>query len=231
MTATKSKSVRRKTWLGWHFADETETLRFGDGRKIKVGTTHKVNCKPVLCESGLHASKTVFEALQYAPGNILFRVNLGGEIVHGGDKSVATERSYIARIDAEPILREFARKCTLKVIHLWNCPRIVKEYLEIGDETKRAAAWAPAWDAAWDAPRNAARAAARAAARDAAWDSARAAAGAAAWAAARDAAWDSARAAAGAAAWDAAWDAAWAEQSKMLEAMVMDAIKKQKAAS
>src|ERR1019366_595716 len=97
------------------------------------------------------------------------------------DKSVATERSYIARVDAEPILREFARKCALKVINLWDCPRIVKEYLETGNETKRAAAW------------DAARAAARAAAGDAARDAAGDAAGDAAWAAARDAAGDAAR--------------------------------------
>jgi len=190
----------RKAWLGWHFADASETLRYGDGRKIKVGVTHKVKCKPVLCESGLHASPTVFDAMQYAPGNILFRVKLSGKIIHGDDKSVATERSYIARIDVEPILREFARKCALQVIHLWNCPRIVQEYLETGDETKRAAA--------------------RAAARDAA----RAAAGDAAWAAARDAAGDAARAAAR----DAAWAAARAAQKILLNEMVVDAIKKQK---
>ncbi len=39
----KKKPAKRKTkWLGWHFADETETLRYGDRRKIKVGLTHKV---------------------------------------------------------------------------------------------------------------------------------------------------------------------------------------------
>src|ERR1035441_6698173 len=98
MTAKKVESDRRKTWLGWHFADETETLRFGDGRKIKVGTTHKVDCKPTLCEKGLHASKTVLEACAYAPSGLLFRVRLSGKIVHGDDKSCATSRTYIARI-------------------------------------------------------------------------------------------------------------------------------------
>ena len=151
------KSVRRK-WLGWHFADATECLRYGDGRKIKVGITHKVDCEPALCERGLHASKSVLEALQYAPGNILFRVSLSGTIIHGDDKSAATERTYIARIDAEPVLREFARKCALEVIHLWNCPRIVEDYLRSGDESLRDAAF---------------KAAARAAARAAAWDAAR----------------------------------------------------------
>ena len=217
---TTKKPPVKKEWLGWHFADATEKLGYDDGRKIKVGETHTVACIPVLCERGLHASKSVIEALQYAPGNILYRVRLSGNIVHGDDKSVATERTYLARIDAEPILREFARKCALSVIHLWDCPRIVKEYLETGDESKRAAAR----DAAWDAARAAARDAAWAAAWDAAWDAARDAARDAAWAAARDAAWAAARDAARDAAWDAAWDA----QKKMLDKMVLAAIEKQK---
>jgi hypothetical protein len=47
----KRKSIKkkaRKQWLGWHFANATETLNYGDGRKIKVGITHKVNCEPIL---------------------------------------------------------------------------------------------------------------------------------------------------------------------------------------
>ena len=44
----KKKISKRKAWLGWHFANETETLRFGDGRKIEVGTTHKVDCTPIM---------------------------------------------------------------------------------------------------------------------------------------------------------------------------------------
>jgi len=253
----KKKVATKKKWLGWYFSDATERLRYGDGRKIKVGITHKVKCEPIMCQQGLHASPSVLDALNYAPGNILFRVSLGGKKVHEEDKSVARERTYISRIDAKPILREFARKCALSVIHLWDCPRLVRDYLETGDETSRAAARAAAWDAAgdaagaaraaaWDAARaaraaanDAARAAAWAAARaasDAAWDAARAAARAAsdaaraaAWAAAR-AASDAARDAARAAAGDAAWDAgaaAWAAQKKLLDKMILTAIAKQ----
>ena len=50
------------------------------------------------------------------------------------------------------------------MIHLWDAPPVVREYLETGDETKRAAAWAAAGAAAWDA--------AGAAAWEAAWDAA-----------------------------------------------------------
>ena len=124
-----------------------------------------------MCARGFHASKCPFDALQYAPGNNLALVELGGEIIEGDDKAVAEKRKIIKRIDAEPILFQFAKDCALSVIHLWDAPEVVKDFLN-GDESKRDAARAAAWDAARDA------------ARDAAWD----AAWAAAWAAARDAA-------------------------------------------
>ena len=171
------KKAKAKSWLGWHFAEENECLWYGDGKKIIVGKSHSVDCEPVFCESGLHASKTVLEALQYASGPILYRVRLSGKIVHGDDQSCATKRSYIAKINADSLLREFGRKCALRVIDLWNCPRVVKDYLETSDETLRAVAGNAGW------------AVARAVAGDAAWVAATAAAGdaglAAAWVAAR----------------------------------------------
>jgi hypothetical protein len=151
----------------------------------------------------------LIDALSYAPGSILCRVELGGEIIESDDKVVATERTVIAMANVSVELRTFARWCALQVIDLWDAPEVVRQYLETGDETIRAAAG----DAAGDAV----RATARDAARDTAWDAARAAA----WAAAGDAAraavgatratraatW-AARAAAGDTAWDA-WDACW----------------------
>ena len=108
-------------------------------------------------------------------------------------------------------MRRFARLAALEVVHLWDAPLIVLEYLKTGDEEKRdaardaasaaardaafAAARDAVWDAAWDAWD--ARAAASAAARDVAWD--------AASAAARDAASAAARDVASAAARDAVW--------------------------
>ena len=32
----KKKQAKKPAWLGWHFADETETLRFGYGRHQKT---------------------------------------------------------------------------------------------------------------------------------------------------------------------------------------------------
>jgi hypothetical protein len=210
----------------WHFT--CGTLR--DGRPIPPVGEWLVQGGPLVpCESGLHASERLLDALAFAPGGTLHRVTLRGEITpHGSpaDKLVARERRIdwtLDAVDTERVLREFARWCARQVLHLWDAPDVVVRYLETGDESLRDAAgeaardaagdaaWAAAWAAAWDAR------AARAAAWDAAW-AARAAAWDAAWAA-RDAAGD----AAGDAAWAAAWDAAWAAQNTELTRLVMAA--------
>ena len=162
----------------WHFC--AHTLR--DGRPIPPDGEWLVHDGDVIpCKSGLHASIRLIDALEYAPGSTLCRVILRGDIQHhGNDKIVGRERQIVWRIDATAVLREFARKCALDVIHLWEAPDVVRKYLETGDESLRAAA----------------SAAARAAASAAAWAAAWAAASAAAWAAARDAARAAARAAA-----------------------------------
>ena len=137
---------------------------------------------PLPCECGYHASPDPFDALQYAPGSLCHQVKLGGVIVPHGrpvNKYAAQRRMIVASIDVTAIIGLFARRVALDVIHLWDAPPVVREFLETGDKSKRAAA------------------------RDAAW----AAAGAAVWAAARAAAGDAARAASGAAVWAAAWAA------------------------
>jgi hypothetical protein len=177
-----------RTVQAWHFVNGT--LR--DGRPIPAdGEVLRYTGPLVMCESGLHASREPFDALQYAPGATLCLVNCSGEIVEGDDKLICTERTIIARMDATDLLRYFARMQALSVIHLWDTePKdVLLDFLMTGDESLRAAAWAAAWDAARDAAWAAARDAAWAAARDAAWAAARDAA----WAAARDAAWASAR--------------------------------------
>jgi hypothetical protein len=191
--------------IAYHFV--ADTLR--DGSPIPAdGEWLEYSGQIAICQSGLHWSRDPFDALQYAPGNTLCLVEVEGIVSEQADKGVSSRRRIVKRIDAEPLMREFARWSALQVIELWDAPEIVRQYLTTGDESLRAAAWAAARDAAW--------AAAWAAARDAAW--------AAAWAAARDAAWAAARAAAWAAAWDAAWAAAraaaWAAARQRFNGMV-----------
>lgn len=205
--------------IGYHFTGD----KLRDGRAIPGVGEWLVHEGPIeMCQSGLHASEHPFDALKYAPGTRLHRVELTGSLVGGGDKWVGKKRRILASIDAEPVLREFACWCALQVVSLWNCPAVVKEFLETGDEKLRDDAWAAAWAAAGVAARDDAGVAA--------WVAAWAAAGDDAGVAARDAAWVAAGVAAGVAAWTAAWAAAraaaQAKQRKQFKQMVSAAFEK-----
>jgi hypothetical protein len=153
---------------------------------------------PILCEQGLHASLEPFQALRYAPGSNLHLVECGGMVIQCEDKLVCTERTIIVSMNAEPLLRYFARMQALSVVHMWDAPDVVLDFL-MGD------------DAAWSA--------AESAARSAAWSAARSAAGSATWSAAESAAWSAAESAAESAAGSAAGSAA----EQMFNELVYDA--------
>ena len=150
------KDKQMKT--AYHFVGET--LR--DGRPVPAdGEWLEHDGKIIMCEAGLHASLHPFDALKYAPANILCLVEIEGDIQEQTDKVVCRRRRIIKRIDSTKLLQDYARWCALQVTHLWNAPEDVVQYLTLGDESLRAAA------------RDAATAAAMAAAGDAraaAWD-------------------------------------------------------------
>ena len=135
-----------KTELAWHFS--SSTLRDGSPvPRIGVPLRHKGPLR--ICKSGLHASLDPFDALRYAPGSLLHRVECSGQIIHGHDKLVCRQRVIVASIDATDLLRAYARAEALLVAHLWSSmPPVVREYLETGRAELRVAADAAAW-AAW----------------------------------------------------------------------------------
>ena len=154
--------------LAWHFLRDNGELRDGtkpppDGEWLSVDGDIRA------CSWGLHASERILDALGFAPGSVICRVEVRGDIREHGrppDKLVARERRILWRLDAEiggRVLREFARWAALQVIDLWDAPAVVREYLETGDESlryaARSAAGPAAGDAAWDAARDAAWAA------------------------------------------------------------------------
>jgi hypothetical protein len=191
----------------WHF--HKGILR--DGSKVPdIGVPLLYQGKVVMCFSGLHASLKPHQALQYAPGTMLTYCKYEGLVDYQKDKLVCTSRTILIQKDVTALLRLYARKQALSVAHLWDMPKVVRDYLETGDEALRAAAEAAAWAAARDA------------ARADAWDATRYAARADAVAAARYAA----EAAAYAAAWDATGDAAeaaaWAAAYAMFDAMIYE---------
>src|SRR5882724_1446191 len=120
----------------YHFVGNT--LR--DGRPIPADGEWLEEPVIAICERGLHASKHVADALQFAPGSTLCLVELDGEIQEQPDKVCAQRRRIIARIDATQLLRADARASALSVAHLWDMPAIMRQYLESGDESIRAAA-------------------------------------------------------------------------------------------
>jgi len=191
--------------IGYWFGGDL--LPHGDGRRVTVGCTLTVNPPLKLCERGLHYSEHPMDALTYATCSDLWLIEDVGDRISGGDKCCTTARRHLAKIDAECLLREFARWCALGVLSLWDAPAVVREYLESGDGSKRAAAL------------SAASAAVSAAASDAAWAAVSAAASDAAWAAASDAARDAAWAAAS----DAARDAQRAKLQEMVDAAFSEA--------
>ena len=154
-----------KSVTGWWFAPKDKKLANGDGRPIVIGKTHTVKGDIVPCQNGLHLSKRPLDAVRYAPGPVAYKVRGSGIIVpHGNpiDKYSCSERTYIAGgVDCTDLLRRFARMCSLDVIHLWDAPDVVVQYLKTGDESLRAAAESAAGPAAESAAWYAAESAAR----------------------------------------------------------------------
>jgi len=142
--------------IAYHFT--TTTLR--DGSPIPpIGHTLGHTGPVTPCESGLHASEHPFDALTYAPGPILHRVELtGGLIAHGDppDKHVGRERTILATLDAGSLLYTFARQCAMDVAHLWDAPPAALHYLRTGDPESRCVADSAAHYAAEQAARCAA---------------------------------------------------------------------------
>lgn len=160
----------------WHFVKEDLTLR--DGQKVKAGRVYKLpkGTEPVLCHTGYHASMRAIDALNYAPGPIVCRVELRGQVVEDTDKLVATERKVLWLADASKTLRLFACDEAAWALKRFvpnpdprsvEAIRVARKYAHgKATDAELAAAWAAARDAAWDATPAAAWDAARAAARD-----------------------------------------------------------------
>ena len=95
--------------LAWHFLQDDGRLQFGRHSKVRVGQTLRRDPdKLSLCNYGLHASVRAIDALQWAPGPIVCRVRLGGQIIEDTNKCVASRRTVLWMANAERELRLFA---------------------------------------------------------------------------------------------------------------------------
>ena len=139
----KKQTMSDTPMKAWHFVNDT--LR--DGSPVpKDGEKLVFTGEPILCKQGYHASNSPFDALQYAPGNILCRVECGGTIIKDTDKFVCTERTIIKRMDVTGMLRYFARMQALSVIHLYpnGTDDVVFDFLMTGENANAAYAAAKA---------------------------------------------------------------------------------------
>ena len=133
---------------------------------------------PVLCESGWHAmyERDVLTHLPDDTGAKLWRVEVRGAIVKGGDKIAAESMRllYCLGETTDSNLRLFACDVAEDALSLVESPdprslaaiEVARRYA-VGAATR--GELAAAWDAAWDAARAAAGAAAGGAAGAAAW--------------------------------------------------------------
>ena len=194
----------RKPIEAWHFLPDNGRLRYEDNRKPSIGRIYRATGELSLCKNGMHASTDIMDALSYAPGSILCRVEIIPPYLTGDDKVCGRGRKILWKIDAEMLLHEFACRCAVRALRIakvtdarcWDAIKVKRRWIAgKADNSELAAARDAARAAAWDAARDAAR--------DAAWDAAWGAARAAAWDAARDAARDAALGAALGAAWGA----------------------------
>ena len=104
----------------YHYLKTDMTSRQGNEPPWTGGESRSITGPPVLCQVGYHASPTIFDALQYAPGPILCEVELGGKILTDTDKSVGQERRLIAAVNVDRELRLFACDCTERVLPLFE---------------------------------------------------------------------------------------------------------------
>lgn len=149
----------------WHWCRNDMRTRYTN-EPIVVGEKLTVEGPVELCERGLHASEDILDALKYAPGTIICRVELSGRIVKGRDKLVASERRVEWCVDATDILVQWTRECAARDATGYTAIAAQNTAICARDDAFDTAIWAhnassiacdAACDAATDRYRNVAR--------------------------------------------------------------------------
>lgn len=146
---------------GWHFLPADGCLaHYKPKTKVRAGVTYTVSGPLTMCVRGLHFSRRAIDALDYAPGPIVCRIVATGDILHGEDKSVCTERRVIAVADASEVLREFALLCSAHVARSLEtaAPRAAARAAALAacySDTSTARSTIEEFETAWDVAREA----------------------------------------------------------------------------
>jgi len=147
--------LRIKAMKAWHFIRNDRRLGYGDNRIVKTGRTHSVSGDICPCRNGMHGSKRIIDALGYARGNIICRVDITGDIIEDDDKMAGRNRRVIWMRDVTNILHEFACRCAEDALKLVPKPdprsiaaiKAKRDWLDgkIGGEELIAAERAASW--------------------------------------------------------------------------------------
>ena len=155
---------RKDAIIAWHFLPDNGLTANDEGKRPVVGKTMKVKPPVVLCSHGYHASINIMDALGFAPGAMVQRVAMWGDVQRGGDKLVASNRTCLSLVDGTRTLHEFACWCAEGAltnernagrepdVACWKAIEVKRLWLDSKATDKDLAA---AWDAAWDAARDA----------------------------------------------------------------------------
>ena len=147
--------------LAWHFLPDDGRLANRNRRKVEVGKTYSVRGPIEICSNGMHGARRIIDALHYAPGAMVERVEIWGDVVEQSDKLCGRYRTCLALTDATTLLHEFAcdvaedalKTAKVKDKRSWAAIDAKRKWLrgEITDDelaAARDAAWAAAWAAA-----------------------------------------------------------------------------------
>jgi hypothetical protein len=112
----------------YHFVSANKRLRYdAQDTEVAVGLKLATDEPIALCEYGFHASKDALDALKDAPADAewLCGVTLGGSVIHGDDKVVASERTVVWMLNVRKLLVEFAA---------WNVEQAFEAVRKLGIE-------------------------------------------------------------------------------------------------
>ena len=127
--------------LAWHFLPAVGKLSHNDPRPVVVGGTLHHRGPVECCESGLHASVGLIDALSHRCGAVLYRVECWGDVNTQSDKIAVRHRKCLAMADITPQLQLFAVLCAESALPIFEkkypkdkrpreCVETAKRYLD-----------------------------------------------------------------------------------------------------
>jgi hypothetical protein len=93
--------MKSKKILAWHF---TNGMKLRDGQPLEMGKTYRFEGALEMCAKGYHASIDMRDALSYAPGFQVSRVECSGDMDQQSDKLVCRNRKVLWTLDAKKII-------------------------------------------------------------------------------------------------------------------------------